>query len=113
MKAQGVGRDQLPFQTKFQPYLAYAALFFFAIIIVFNGYEVFTNGNWSTEDFITAYIGIPIYFTLYLFWKIFKRTKPVKPEEADIWTGKAAIDAVVWPEEVPKNVIEKIWFWIA
>jgi len=56
---------------------------------------------------------IPIYFGFYLFWKIFKRTKAVKPAEADIWSGKAALDAEVWPVAEPKNIIEKVWFWIA
>ncbi|KAF9637581.1 Amino acid/polyamine transporter I [Lasiodiplodia theobromae] len=70
-------------------------------------------GNWSIDDFITAYIGIPIYFGLYLFWKVFKREPFVKAAEADLWSGKAALDAQIWPERLPRNVWEKIWFWIA
>lgn len=60
-----------------------------------------------------SYVGIPIYFGFYAFWKIFKRTKVVKNEEADIWSGKAALDAEIWPERVPRNLLERIWFWIA
>lgn len=82
-------------------------------IILFNGFAVFTRGNWAVSDFVTAYVGIPIYFALYGFWKIFKRTSWVKSENADIWTGKAALDAEYWPERKPKNMIERIWFWIA
>jgi amino acid transporter len=59
------------------------------------------------------YITIPIYLAFYLFWKIFKRTKFVKPAEADIWSGKAALDAEIWPKIEPKNWIEKVWFFIA
>jgi yeast amino acid transporter len=62
---------------------------------------------------LTAYIGAPIFFALYLFWKVFKGTKIVKPAEADIWTGKAALDAEIWPDNEPKNILEKIWYWIA
>ena len=54
-----------------------------------------------------------IYFALYLFWKLFKRTKFVSPAEADIFTGKAALDAEEWPEQNPRNFAEKVWFWIA
>lgn len=61
----------------------------------------------------SAYIVIPVYVALYLFWKVLKRTKFVKPAEADIWSGKAALDAEIWPERLPKNFLEKIWFWIA
>lgn len=45
---------------------------------------------------------------MFLFWKLFKRTKFVKPAEADIWSGKAAIDAKVWPITEPKNTVEKV-----
>ena len=111
--AQGVNRDELIFKGRFQPYTAYFALVYFIIIILFNGFAVFTTGRWSVDDFVTAYVGIPIYFILYAFWRIFKRTHFVKPVEADIWTGKAALDAEHWPEVIAKNWIQKIWYWIA
>ncbi|KAF1986885.1 proline-specific permease [Aulographum hederae CBS 113979] len=110
---QNVSRDSLIFKSRWQPYTAYFALIYFSIVILFNGWTVFTKGNWSVNDFITAYIGIPIYLGLYLFWKVFKRPGFVKAEEADIWSGKAALDAEIWPEQTPRNFLEKIWFWIA
>ncbi|KAI9812878.1 MAG: hypothetical protein M1827_004396 [Pycnora praestabilis] len=66
-------------------------------------------------SFFTAYIGILIYFLLYGFWRVFKKTKWIKAEEADIFTGKAALDAedLNWSEQNPRNIIEKIWVWIA
>jgi yeast amino acid transporter len=82
------------------------------MIIIFNGWELFTKGNWSVQEFITAYIGIPIYFGLYLLWKIWKRTSLVDPAEADIWSGKTALDAEIWPEKKPRNFLEKVWQWI-
>ena len=111
--AQNVDRDSLIFKSKFQPYTAWAALIYFAVIIVFNGWQVFTKGGWSVTGFLTAYIGAPIFFGFYGFWKIFKRTRVVRNEEADIWTGKAALDAEIWPEHIPRNFIEKVWAWIA
>ena len=88
------------------------------MIIIFSGFDVFVGKNhshWKTDTFIAAYIGIPIYIALFLFWKIFKRTKWVNPADADIQSGKAALDAEDgnWPELVPRNIFEKIWFWIA
>ncbi|KAI9802698.1 MAG: hypothetical protein M1825_002720 [Sarcosagium campestre] len=113
--AQGVDRNHLVFKSRFQPYTVYFALCFFLMIIVFNGFPIFINGYWDTQKFITAYIGIPIYLSLFLFWKIFKRTKLVNPAEADIFTGKAALDAedANWPEQIPRNIWEKFWFWLA
>jgi len=111
--AQGVDRNTLVFKSPFQPYTAWFALIYFSIIILFNGFAVFTRGNWTVTDFLTAYIGMPIFFSLYFFWKILKRSPFVKASEADIWTGKAALDAEIWPDQVPRNFLEKIWFWIA
>jgi amino acid transporter len=115
LKAQGVDRNTLVFKSKFQPYTAWFALIYFGMIILFNGFSVFIHGNWDVTAFLAAYIGIPIYFLLYGFWKIFKRTKWVNPADADIYTGKAALDAEdgSWPEQLPRNFLERIWFWIA
>ena len=58
--AQGVTRADRPFNSKFQPYTAYTALGFFIMIVVFNGWKVFTHdavtgeSNWSIQDFVTA-----------------------------------------------------------
>lgn len=113
LKAQNVDRSTLVFRSPFQPYTAWFSLFFFAMITFFNGFYVF--GPFDVNSFVTAYVGIPIYFALYAFWKIFKRTKWLSPEEADIFTGKAALDAADahWPVRVPRNTVERIWFWIA
>lgn len=68
-----------------------------------------------TTDFLAAYIGMPLFFILYVFWKIFKRTKWLSPLEADLHTGKDVMDAedAHWPDLKPKNAFEKFWFWLA
>jgi amino acid transporter len=115
LAAQGVDRSTLVFSAKFQPYATWVAFSYFALIILFNGFKVFTTTPWGSKqltDFFTAYVGIAIFFLLFAFWKIFKRTKMVNPAEADIWSGKAALDAEVWPEQIPRNLLEKFWFWL-
>lgn len=113
LKVQGVDRKTLIFRSRFQPYTAWFGLIFFSIIILFNGWKVFCHGQWNVSDFLVAYIGVPIFFGFYFFWKIFKRTKIHKSADVDLYTGKAAIDAEVWPEQHPRNILERIWFWIA
>jgi yeast amino acid transporter len=49
LQLQGVDRTTLPYKSPFQPYTAWFALCFFAIIIVFNGWELFTTGGWSAQ----------------------------------------------------------------
>jgi amino acid transporter len=50
-----------------------------------------------------------------VFWKIVGKSRWIHPADADISTGKAALDAEddQWPEQVPRNMLEKLWFWIA
>ncbi len=57
-KAQGVDRNSLPFKSPFQPFLGYAALIFFSLIILFNGFDSIAGG-WDYQAFITDYIGVP------------------------------------------------------
>lgn len=54
LEVQGINRDDLPFKSKFQPYAAWIGLVFFLLIILFNGWQVFTAGNWDVQAFITA-----------------------------------------------------------
>jgi amino acid transporter len=56
---QNVDRETLPFESPFQPYLAWGGVVFFGMVLIFNGFAVFTHGNWNTRNFISAYIGIP------------------------------------------------------
>lgn len=95
--------------------MAWTSFTFFSIVILFNGFSVFVHGNWNTSNFIAAYIGIPIFFGLYLFWKVFKGTKWHNPADVDLYTGKAALDReeALWQPREPRNISEKIWFWIA
>ena len=109
LELQNVDRNTLVFKAPFQPYGAWLALCYFVIVILSSGYEIFTAGRWSTTTFVTTYIGVPLYLGLYLLWKIWKRTSIVNPAEADIWTGKAALDAEVWPEVKPRNLLERFW----
>lgn len=50
LEAQGVDRNTLIFKSKFQPYTAWLAFFYFAMIIIFNGFHVFVGSrhqNWN------------------------------------------------------------------
>lgn len=115
LKAQGIDRNTLVMKSPFQPYLAWIALVFFSLVILFNGFAVFMYGNWNVSDFIAAYVGIPIFFVCFFGWKLIKRTKWLRADEADLYTGKAEVDAeeAHWVEPVPRNWLERFWFWLA
>ena len=67
------------------------ALFFAVLIGIFKNFTAFIGG-FSASNFVTGYLGIPLYLILLVGWKVMKRTKPVNPEEADFFTGKESID---------------------
>ena len=56
--AQGVSKESMPFVSKFQPYTAWISLIYFLVIILFNGFAVFTHSdgqsNWDIQGFVTA-----------------------------------------------------------
>lgn len=134
MKAQKVPLSEMYFRTRLNrnaPILGWLGFIFFSIIIIFNGWSAFTP-SFDYQAFITDYIGVPIcecrqdlclcfesdanlstVFGLYLIGKVLYRSRWIPSTEADLFTGKAALDAVEWPVRRPRNFLERIWFWIA
>ncbi|KAK4937476.1 hypothetical protein LTR10_021928 [Elasticomyces elasticus] len=115
LKHNGIDRSTLPYKSPLQPFLAYFAVCFCIIVAFFNGFDAFFPGHFSAKTFIPPYIDIPIFASLFLGYKIVKRTKFVKLKDMDLWSGKAEIDRLegTWPEVKPRNFVERIWFWIA
>ncbi|KAI1647385.1 proline-specific permease [Daldinia loculata] len=115
LRYNGISRDSLPYKSPWQPFLAYFAIFFCLIVAIFNGYDAFFPGKFSAKTFVPPYIDIPIFLSLFLGYKIIKRTKLVKLSDMDLWSGKAEVDRLegTWPDVKPRNFLERIWFWIA
>ncbi|CAG8034108.1 unnamed protein product [Penicillium olsonii] len=108
LKAQNIDRASLPFSFPLQPYSTYGTLAYLCTVVFFNGFD-YIAGGWSTPGFITSYIGFPLFFSFFLFWKIVKRTRWIPSVEADLLTGKAELDAIEWPQKQPRNFVEKLW----
>ena len=47
---------------------------------------------WSVDNFLFSYVLIFINAAIYLFWKFWKKTKFIKPSEADLITGIKEIE---------------------
>ncbi|KAI0792215.1 general amino acid permease 1 [Abortiporus biennis] len=105
-RAQGLDRKKLTYFSYLQPWLSYWGIFWTTIFIIINGFEVFWG--FTAAGFLTAYINIPLFFGLYVGWKIFKRTKIWKPHEMDFTTGIPSIEETEVPEQPPRNIWEKI-----
>lgn len=65
---------------------------------------------------MAAYITLPIVLALYVGHKIWFRTSfAIKVHNIDVVTGKREMDEFCAMDEdpIPKNWVQKIWFWIA
>lgn len=108
--------ETLPFRTPLQPYASYATLFFVTLLTLTNGFQVFFPSQWSASSFLAAYITIPIFLVLYFGHKLVYRTRfAIRTEDVDVWTGKKEMDdmSAADREPVPRNWLEKAWFWLA
>jgi amino acid transporter len=91
LKAQGFDRNKLPYKGWFQPYSAYIGLVWMIFIVFVYGYAAFKP--WSLDDFWINYTMLILAFVTFTGWKLFKRTKFVKPHELDLIWEAPAIDA--------------------
>jgi amino acid transporter len=94
-KAQGVPETSLAYKAPLGVAGSYVALFFCCLIALTKNFNVFTKGSYGDFDyknFITGYLGLPLYLIMIAGYKIWHRTKGVAPLEADLFSGKDAID---------------------
>ncbi|OGM49798.1 hypothetical protein ABOM_001516 [Aspergillus bombycis] len=84
-QAQSVDRKTFPYFGRFQPYSAWIGLVRECLIIIFYGYSSFIP--WDVSNFFTHYTMLFLAPVLYFSWKIFWRTKVVRPKERT-WSGR-------------------------
>lgn len=112
LKAQSVSRDSLHWKAPLMPYAAYVAVGSGCTIIIFIGFDCFSP--FSVQGFITSYFGMAFAAAVFIFWKLYKRTKFVRPAEMDLWSGKAEVDAEcsIWEvhgKDDPRSAIGRLW----
>lgn len=92
LRVQGISKDSLSYHAPFQPYASYFALFFCVLIGLIKNFTVFLGHSFDYKNFITGYIGIPVYLVSYFGYKLVKKTHRIKPEDVDLVTFKEAVD---------------------
>jgi yeast amino acid transporter len=106
----------LPYKTRLQPYATYFFLVVLVVLTLTNAFQLFFPGNWDVQSFLAAYITLPIFLVLYLGHKLWFRTPFVrKSEDVDVTTGVKEMDELAALDQapVPKNWLQRVWFWIA
>ena len=78
----------------------------------FSGWSVFLRGNWDTANFITCYLPLVVFPTLYAGAKFWTRAPIVQASEMDFFTGIAEIEASTYEEPPPRNKVEAFWQWL-
>ncbi|KFA53931.1 hypothetical protein S40293_01812 [Stachybotrys chartarum IBT 40293] len=105
-----------PYITWGQPYATWLILFLLIILTITNGFHIFIDGYWNAESFAAAYITLPIFAILYFGYKICSRTPFFIPvDRMGLLTGKKEMDDLEVKDvpPVPKNLLQRVWFWIA
>ncbi|KAH7305535.1 amino acid permease [Stachybotrys elegans] len=83
LKKQGYSRDDLPFKSPLQPFAAWATLVFISLVILFSGFYVFVDGNFTAAGFLTQYLNIFIFAALYIFFKFYLKSRVVSTSDMD------------------------------
>jgi len=94
-KAQGISNDAMPYTAHFGIWGSYVALFFCCLIALTKNFNVFTKGdygNFDYKNFITGYLGIPLYLIMIFGYKLLMKSKGIHPLTADLYTGKEIVD---------------------
>lgn len=98
-RAQGIPDTALAYKAPLGIAGSAGALAFSILIAFFKGFPLFchrilTPGKgFDTDTFVTTYLGIPLYFIMYFGYKFYMKTSFIKPEDVDLYSGKARIDA--------------------
>ncbi|KAF7905293.1 uncharacterized protein EAF01_005814 [Botrytis porri] len=101
-RAQGIQNTELAYVAPLGIYGSYGALVFCILIAFFKGFALFcykktapagTTPVFDHSTFITTYLAIPLYIIMYFGYKYSMKTKILSPVEADLFSGKARIDA--------------------
>ncbi|OAA71122.1 proline-specific permease [Akanthomyces lecanii RCEF 1005] len=116
VKLNGIG-DKLPFRSPWQPYSTYFTLLVLSLMCITNGFAVFFPGHFDAAKFVTSYASFPIFLILYLghrFWVGRKRPWITPVTEIDVLSGLEEVEEITVQDvpPVPRNLLERFWFWL-
>lgn len=103
---QGFAVADLPYRALWFPYGAWFVVAINVFLVVISGYTTLI-GTFQYVDFIFNYIVIVIFVALFVFWKVWKKTKWVGLREMDLVSGRRddlVVDGVVEEKvSIPKR----------
>ncbi|WP_352923828.1 amino acid permease [Peribacillus simplex] len=82
--AQGLDINDLPYRAKGFPFGPIFALVLCMIIIIGQGYQAFSSNGIDWNSMFVSYIGLILFFVLWICYKIKHKTKIIPLEECDL-----------------------------
>lgn len=117
-RAQNVPDTALAYVSPFGATGSMVAVVFACVITFFNGFQYFIKGMTKSSeveiiDIFMSYIGIVMFGVMMLGYKLVTKEKGILPDEADLFGGKARIDAeeeeFLAEQSVKQGLIEGMW----
>lgn len=93
-----------------QPWGIYLGIGASAFLLLLNGFTVFFPPKWNVGDFLSAYIGIPVFLAIYGVHRVYHWSEPwVRPVgSVDMYEGLVEVLAAETPRPQRGWVLKKI-----
>ncbi|PVU85119.1 hypothetical protein BB560_007134 [Smittium megazygosporum] len=83
---QGYNIDDLPYVALFYPFGQFFSFILLSFIVLAQGYYTFIGAPFDASGFFQTYIGLPIFFGMWVLYKVIRKTKVIKLNEIDFET---------------------------
>ncbi|TPX66704.1 hypothetical protein SpCBS45565_g04290 [Spizellomyces sp. 'palustris'] len=91
-KAQNRRIEDLPYQAPFFPYGQWLSVVLACLIIFGQGYSAFATRPFRFQNIVAVYLGLPVFISLFVYYKIRHKTQLVPLLECDFDTGQIILD---------------------
>ncbi|KAL9713416.1 hypothetical protein Ac2012v2_003025 [Leucoagaricus gongylophorus] len=106
MLVQGIDPKSNVYYNRFQPWICYWGMFWTGLFILISGYAVFFE--WSTARFLISYLNIPLFFGLYVLYKISKKSRFWRASEMDFYTGIPSVEETEVYMDEPHTFLQHV-----
>lgn len=84
LKKQGYSRADLPYTFPGTVFASWFSLVMSVIFLLTGGFANFISGNFDFATFFSDYFIIPLFFGLFAFWTLYKKSRLIAPEDVDL-----------------------------